>query len=357
MPALSVGILAGGRSSRMGTNKALLRIENESIISRLGRELGSFGEVLVSCADRNDYEELRLPLVVDENRGIGPVEGIRRILTEASGEYVFICAADMPFVTADLVRYIASFISSDYDCYVLADEDHIHPLCAIYRRSVLPYVERMVSEGRYRLRDLFRLVPVKYIDLADSRFDKKVVRNINTREDYIEVLKPFVLCVSGYSDSGKTFLIEKLVNEFIGAGFKVGVCKHDGHDEYSDVPGSDTYRFAQAGASVVSIFTDTRFTIHVNEPAGDILRRMSDTAHPPDIVIIEGLKGSNYPKVVLSPGDGVRGSFSDPLSGIHGPYICIATDNISLNKSDCPIYRRDDVRDIFLCILRYFGIG
>ncbi len=359
MPSISVGILAGGKSSRMGTNKALLEIENESMLSRLCHEFDDFGEVLVSCAHANDYADLGVPLVADVNREIGPIEGIRRVLAEASGEFVFICAADMPFITKDLARYLASFISSDYDCYVAADEDHVHPLCAIYRRSVLEHVERMVAEGRFRIRDLFRLVSVKYVNLADSRFDKRVVRNVNTREDYVQVFKPFVLCVSGYSDSGKTFLIERLVNEFIEAGFSVGTCKHDGHDAYEDLPGSDTYRFIRAGASVVSIFSDTRFSIHVNEPPGcgktasvrELIRRMTDVQNPPDFVIVEGLKDSDVPKVVI-----IRESDDWPDPNLRGPYVCMATDHISQTQTDCPVYGRDDVRGIFLCVLEYFNV-
>ncbi|MBR4223739.1 MAG: molybdenum cofactor guanylyltransferase [Oscillospiraceae bacterium] len=181
-PRISVGILAGGKSSRMGKDKALLEVEGRTLIERTAKELGGFPEILVSAARNGTYEFLGLPVVYDENKDIGPIEGMRRVIAEAENKYVFICAADMPYIKKELVDYIAQFICSDYDCYVITDDEHMQPLCAIYSKAVLPMIERLISEGRYRLREIFRLCPTKYIPLGSSCFDKKVVRNINTRE-------------------------------------------------------------------------------------------------------------------------------------------------------------------------------
>ncbi|MBR1478165.1 MAG: molybdopterin-guanine dinucleotide biosynthesis protein B [Lachnospiraceae bacterium] len=354
LPKLSIGILAGGKSSRMGYDKALLKLNNESMLKRLLREFNECEDVYVSSAGARDYGEISATVIKDENYEIGPIEGIRRVLSEAANEYVFICAVDMPFVTDKLSRYIASFISSDYDCYVLTDDEHIHPLCAIYKKSVLPYIEAMIEEGNYRIRELFKKVPVKYISIEDSCFDKKVVRNVNTRSEYIELQKPFVFCVSGYSDSGKTFLIERLINGFIDEGFSVGVLKHDGHDVFEEKKGSDTQRFLSSGASVVSVFSDTRYSIHYREPEkhDEILQRMSNIKNPTDIIIIEGMKSGHIPKVVLLK---ENGKWPDP--DINKPYICIATDGKSPIEADCPIFGRDDIRGLFLCIRDYFGIA
>ena len=176
---ISAGILAGGKSSRMGKDKALIRIGNERFIDRIARELEDCSEIMVSAGQNRSYEELGFPVVYDEHADIGPMEGIRQILKKAKEEYVFICAADMPFMKKELVDYLASYISSDYDCYVIADEDHIQPLCAIYKKSVLPVIEGLISQKRYRLRGIFSCVPTKYISLDLTVFDKKTVRNIN----------------------------------------------------------------------------------------------------------------------------------------------------------------------------------
>lgn len=350
---LSAGILSGGESSRMGQDKALVRIDNERIIDRLKRELGGLGEVIISAGQKNTYDDMGLPIVYDENAGIGPIEGIRQVIAAATEDYVFICAADMPFITRELIDYMAGYICSDYDCYVIADDEHIHPLCGIYSKKVLPVIEELISEGRYRLREILNRVRTKYISLEHTDFDRKIVKNINTRAELREAAKPLVFCVSGYSNSGKTGLIEKLINEFIKDGLSVGVIKHDGHDTISDVPGSDSERVRKAGATAVAVFSDTGYLMYNRErtDAGRLLAVMESVAAAPDVVIIEGMKSSAYPKVEIVREEICSESVCEPSS-----LICIATDCISPKSVCCPVYGLTDVREIFLCIKDYFDI-
>lgn len=348
---ISVGILAGGKSSRMGTDKALIRIGNERIINRISKELGGFSEIIVSAGRNRAYEELGFCTVYDDNADIGPMEGIRQVLLRAKEEYVFICAADMPFISSKLVDHMAGYISSDHDCYVIADEDHIHPLCAIYKKSALPVIEELIAEKKYRLREIFSRVATKYISLDNTVFDSKTVRNINTREDLLEAQKPLVFCVSGFSDSGKTGLIERLINEFIENGMSVGVIKHDGHDAFSDLPGSDTDRFKSAGAKSTIVFSDKRYSYSCASKKGpdDLIRMMASSEDPPDVIIIEGLKDSSYPKVEV-----IREEVFDKSVCSEETLICIATDCISPQSINIPVFAPEDAKGIFLCVKDYF---
>lgn len=352
-PELSVGILAGGNSTRMGKNKALMEWNRERLIDRLAGRLGVYSEVIISAADKGVYEDMGLPVVYDIHSNIGPIEGIYQVLSRAKNEYVFVCAVDMPNISAQLVTYLADFICSDYDCYVVADEEHIHPLCAIYTKKILPVVKELVEQGDYRLRNILSRVRTKYISLEYSRFDRSTVKNINTYADYVASAKPFVFCVSGLHNSGKTGLVEKLVNEFIGDGYSVGVLKHDGHDCYTDAAGSDTARFTGTGAVCVSIMTESRYSIHVRESTDTamLIEQMCRIKSPPDVIIIEGMKHSAYPKIEVIRREICETSVCDPRA-----LICIATDVASLGKMECPVYGILDVQGIFLCLKRYFGL-
>ena len=348
---ISVGILAGGKSSRMGADKALIRIGNERIINRISKELGGFSESIVSAGTNRTYEELGFRTVYDEIADTGPMEGIRQVLLGAKEEYVFICAADMPFISRELVEYMAGYISSDYDCYVIADKEHIHPLCAIYKKSALPVIEELIAQKKYRLREIFSRVATKYISLDNTVFDSRTVRNINTREELSEALKPFVFCVSGYSDSGKTGLIERLINEFIEDGMSVGVIKHDGHDAFSDLPGSDTDRFKSAGAKSTIVFSDNRYSYSCKAATSPdaLIRMMSSSCDPPDVIIMEGLKDSAYPKVEV-----IRKEICDRSVCPKESLICIAADCISPQSVNVPVFDPDDAKGIFLCVKNYF---
>lgn len=349
MTNLSIGVLAGGKSTRMGENKALLEIEGKRFIDRICTELGNFSEVLISAAHPGDYAELGLPIVADEHADIGPIEGIYQVLLHAKEEYVFICGADMPFISRELVEYMAEFISSDYDCYCMVDEDHIHPLCAIYSRKMLDVIRGQIERGQYRLLHVLNAVRTKYIRLESTCFDKRVIRNVNTREEYVRLKCPLVFCVSGVKDSGKTGLIIKLINEFIHENYSVAVIKHDGHDYTMDHEGTDTWRFAQAGAEKSLIFSDTQYSVNVRGHAD--VTELLPLCRGSDVVIIEGMKNAPYPKVEV-----VRGARSDRPVCDPRTLICIATDIVSPESVSCPVYDLSDVKGVFLCVKKYFGV-
>lgn len=347
--AISVGVLAGGKSSRMGQNKALMEWESKRFIDRICEELGGFSQVLISAATKGDYEYLGLPVVYDEHADIGPMEGIYQILSAADEEYVFICAADMPFIKKELVEYMAEFISSDYDCYCLVDEEHIHPLCAIYSKKMLHVIKEQIESGHYRLLNVLRAVRTKYISLEKSCFDKRVVRNINTREEYARLVLPIVFCVSGIKDSGKTGLIVKLINEFISEAYSVAVIKHDGHEYVMDYEGTDTARFAKAGAVCTGIFSGTQYSVNGRGQIDE--RELMARCGKADVYILEGLKSSAYPKVEV-----VRREKSSAPVCDEETLICIATDVVSQEDVKCPVFGMDDVQGIFLCVKKYFGL-
>ena len=187
---LSAAILVG-RSTRMGRDKALLPLDQQTFIGRLAGELSLCREVFISACEMRDYSDygLSLNVVADEHLDFGPVEGIRQSLSHALCDHVFICAVDMPFVRREMVEYLAKFISSDYDAYVFRDDERVHPLCGIYSRAVLPAAQKMIAEGRHRLKDLLSNVRVKYVDIGAGGFGRETLSNINTPEEYAEIIK------------------------------------------------------------------------------------------------------------------------------------------------------------------------
>ena len=131
---------------------------------------------------------------------------------------------------------------------------------------------------------------------------------------------PRTIAICGTKNSGKTTLITRLLPVLTGKGYKVAVIKHDGHDFACDVPGTDSYRFTENGAYGVAVFSPHRMFIHktcegANEKA---LISMFPEA---DILLIEGLKDSSYPKIEVISQD-----ISDtPVSNPEGRFL-IATD-------------------------------
>lgn len=111
------------------------------------------------------------------------------------------------------------------------------------------------------------------------------------------VKKPYIFAVSGYKNSGKTTLITDLIPLLRERGFKVAVIKHDGHDFEPDVPGTDSFRIRQAGAYGTAVYSSRR--LMVTKECRDITEQsLIQTFEEADIILVEGLKDSPYPKYV-----------------------------------------------------------
>ncbi|GED68475.1 molybdopterin-guanine dinucleotide biosynthesis protein MobB [Brevibacillus reuszeri] len=112
--------------------------------------------------------------------------------------------------------------------------------------------------------------------------------------------KPCVVQLVGYSNSGKTTLLTKLIPLLEQAGVRVGVIKHDGgHDFEWDQPGKDTWRYREAGASLVAITSQTKTAIIEQRPTSlsVLVERLAQAGA--DLILVEGFKRESYPKLVL----------------------------------------------------------
>lgn len=109
--------------------------------------------------------------------------------------------------------------------------------------------------------------------------------------------KPVILAVSGAKNTGKTTLIEAILPFLKSYGLKIAVIKHDGHDFEADVAGTDTYRHKKAGAYATAIFSKHKYMIVKDEEINEqvLIRQFSEA----DLILLEGFKYSDYPKIEL----------------------------------------------------------
>lgn len=109
-------------------------------------------------------------------------------------------------------------------------------------------------------------------------------------------MKQTVIAVSGVKNSGKTTLLEHLIKGLSERGYQIAVVKHDGHDFKPDVPGTDSYRFKEAGAYGTGIYSSSRYCI-VKEQKQTDADFMTEWFPEADIIFLEGQKHSKYPKI------------------------------------------------------------
>lgn len=149
------------------------------------------------------------------------------------------------------------------------------------------------------------------------------------------------LAISGYKNAGKTTLIERLIPRLTEVGLKVGVIKHDGHEYTADTPGTDSFRFFEAGAYASAVYDRQKFTVTKRE-AIDEEKLLSFMAGA-DIVLLEGAKHTDYPKLEV-----IRGELR-VMEGLRGRLAFIS--DLPGLPADADVFRPEDIKKITEFIL------
>lgn len=187
-------VLCGGKSTRMGTSKALLPFGSETMLQRVVRLLSEIVPTLVIVA-AVDQELPALPRHVvvtrDEREGRGPLEGLRAGLKalSADAERAYVTSCDVPLLVPAFARQMLD-LSRGYDAAVMEIEGFTHPLSAVYARTTLAPIEELLAKDRLRPAFLFDLVKTRRVRPEEITADPdlRTLRNLNTREDYERAL-------------------------------------------------------------------------------------------------------------------------------------------------------------------------
>src|SRR6266850_7586777 len=192
LPDASAVVLAGGKSSRMGSSKAFLRFDDEPILVHIVRTLGRmFAEVIIVAAPEQELPFLPAMVVRDQVAHQGPVGGLCYGLKATGTDFSFVTSCDVAFLNPELIGYLVSRIS-EYDVVVPHWQQRLQPLHAVYRRSVLPLLEDQLAHGQLRPIQLFDRVRTGTVNEDEiRRFDPDGLSflNMNTPQDYEEALR------------------------------------------------------------------------------------------------------------------------------------------------------------------------
>lgn len=189
--ALSVGfVLAGGRSSRMGSNKALLELCGETLIVRAAKLVESVTGRATVVGFAPEYSALGLSAVADDWPGAGPLGGIATALRVSKEPWCLVVACDMPYLTREWLEYLVGRAGTTRaDAVVPIGERGAEPLCAMYHKQCEGTVRAALGRGVRKVRDALGMLSIEAIEQSEwERFDPDglLFRNMNTPADYQE---------------------------------------------------------------------------------------------------------------------------------------------------------------------------
>lgn len=350
-------ILTGGKSSRMGQNKANLAwghgtflttllektravdpidiviSTNESIdLSLLPGQLYAShplsdrqGHVALNQTEvaniqpdstmRYQWEMVNEPtltmyVVPDQGESRGPLSGLLAGLSVGRSEVYLAVSIDMPFFnhfsfgsTCNMLQQLGK---TPTDCVVPTMAGQLEPLAALYSRRCVEPIKELLAQGIFQVRALFDRVNTEFIAVDTHALDYK---NINTPLDYKlakslalnkERKVPMIFVVAEQSKTGKTLVATKLIQLFTELGYEVGYAKSDGHGFTMDREGSDTWLASQAGAKAIAISGPTQYAMLVSHnEKKDIVSLVENLLV--DLVIVETRSRGMLPSIEVLP--------------------------------------------------------
>ncbi len=187
---VSAAIMAGGKSKRMGQDKAWIELDGEPLIRRVANVLAQVADEVLIVANEPRYASLGLRVVHDRYPEGGALGGIATGVGAATHDTVLVAACDMPFLSADVWRVLLGRVG-DADVVIPRIGGEYETLHAIYTKACLPHMARALAENRLRVIAFFDQVRVQAIEEPELRAVDPTLRaftNVNTPEELASAL-------------------------------------------------------------------------------------------------------------------------------------------------------------------------
>ncbi|MBN2317883.1 MAG: molybdenum cofactor guanylyltransferase [Acidobacteria bacterium] len=170
----------------MGSNKALLNVDGRPLIQILSdRMRGLTDRIVISANDPDSYKFLNIPVVLDRFSGHGPLAGLHAAMLGQKSTLYVLLACDLPNLPISFLQKMI-LLSKGFDAAIPRTGDGLaHPLCAVYRRTCLPYIEQALKRGEKKFIEIFLNKPlsVRWISPEEGQYNETDLANINTPED------------------------------------------------------------------------------------------------------------------------------------------------------------------------------
>lgn len=324
MPALSLLILAGGKSSRMKKDKSQLPWQDSTTLTHMltNSYVYPFERTVISANRIIESQELpdfirkktkqrehtteyihlgdkrRLSVVSDLYTDCGPLGGMEAAMRLYPSDCWLILAVDLPFFDFSRVPALLAADASEYDAVIPVVDGRENPLAALYKGRVYEKIRTALADGDYRVRKIYN----KKAAFIDETPYARQYLNMNTPLAYKEALAcatnqnrpvPVVSITAETSGTGKTHLITQVIKELSVQGYRVGYVKSTHHMSTGPKQSSDTDLATRAGAVCTALIP--------NGPEKKCSIEHAAFSMPVDLVLIESRRHGLFPKLLVLP--------------------------------------------------------
>lgn len=171
-------VLAGGASSRMGRDKALLPLDGATMLEQIARKVHDAAGSVTLIGSPEKYFRLGFPVISDAVEGCGPLGGLYTALLNTHADWNLLLACDMPNITVAFLKQLLD--AADGDCLVPEFEGRADPLCAVYHRRILPAVKAAIDRKLFKMQDFISTLRTIRWPVSDPG----PLLNVNTPAQY-----------------------------------------------------------------------------------------------------------------------------------------------------------------------------
>ncbi len=192
-------ILAGGKSSRMGQDKAMMRIGDKTLIERVYDIINNFTSEIIISSNTDNYDFLKCKIIPDIYKNIGPISGIHASLKNAKYDRNIIISCDTPFVSKYIIAELIK-VSDNYDITISRNNEFIEPLIGIYSKNIIDNLEKAISNKNYSITKVIYSSKSNIVEIDKSILEKSrnCFININDNNNYQLAVNSYQLSVNSY---------------------------------------------------------------------------------------------------------------------------------------------------------------
>ena len=176
-------ILSGGQSTRMGTDKALLQINNKKLIENAIEICNPFCQKIIVSSNNPEHGKFGHNIISDEFENCGPLSGIYSCLKKSDTDWNFVISVDTAFVKPVFIQYLIDQIDN-FDAVVPFHNKGKEPLISMYHKNGLAEMKKHLKSGNYRMSNLINAINTKFIDSQHwVEIFPKIFSNLNRPDD------------------------------------------------------------------------------------------------------------------------------------------------------------------------------
>lgn len=310
---ISLLIIAGGKSSRLGVDKRFVEVGGVGMLENILRKAQAqdFAEIFLCVEDELPAlkvlaERYGAKILIDEIHDAGAMAGLASGLTRIKTDWALAVSADMPFFDFDALAPLTKKFSAQ--AVIPEVGGRYQMLAALYRRELAELFSQELSNGQRKIFAAKKKIPHEVVKLARE----EIFFNVNTpadlrlargRAENLNRKTPIISIVAPCSGTGKTTFIERLIKNFSAQGIQVGVIKSDAHGFNLDIEGKDSYRFQEAGAKSVTVVSPNGWFMIQHTDERENFLSIAEKMTGVDLILTESRTHGTFPAISLWRGN------------------------------------------------------